>query len=108
MVVTETFKALGDPVRLEMVLRLASGASHTVGSVSSGLGLTRQGARKHLQVLAEAELVSLRPKGREMEVQLNRDSLETARAFIAELESRWEKRLVALRDFVEGDASAGG
>jgi len=101
MAVVETFKALGDPVRLEMVQRLASGSSHTVGSLSSGLGITRQGARKHLQVLTDAKLIILEPKGRETEVRLQRDSLDTARAFISELERRWDRRLEALRNFVE-------
>ena len=104
MTVVETFKALGDPVRLEMVERLATGSSYTVGSLSSGLGITRQGARKHLQVLTEANLIILEPKGRETEVRLLRDSLDTARAFITELEQRWDKRLEALRNFVELEA----
>ncbi|RYX81012.1 metalloregulator ArsR/SmtB family transcription factor [bacterium] len=104
MTVADTFKALGDPVRLEMVQRLASGASYTVGGLSNGLGITRQGARKHLQVLTEAKLITLEPKGRETQVRLDRDSLETARSFITELERRWDKRLEALRDFVELEA----
>jgi DNA-binding transcriptional ArsR family regulator len=105
MVVAETFKALGDPVRLEMIRRLASGDSYTVGGISDGLGITRQGARKHLQVLTDAKLITLSPKGRETEVHLDRDSLEAARAFIADLEQRWDKRLEALRDFVEQEVS---
>ena len=105
MSVTETFKALGDPVRLEMVRRLSSGASFTVGGLSSGLGITRQGARKHLQVLTEAKLIILEPQGRETQVRLDRNSLDAARSFIVELEQRWDQRLEALRDFVEGDGS---
>lgn len=101
MAVVETFKALGDPVRLEMVRRLTSGSSHTVGSISSGLGVSRQGARKHLEVLTKAGLIVLEPKGRETAVRIDRDSLEAARRFIAELEQRWDERLEALRDFVE-------
>ncbi len=96
-----TFKALGDPTRLAMLQRLADGAAYTIGSISNGLGLSRQGARKHLQVLAGAKLVTLRNNGRETEVALDAASLARARAFIAELEQRWDRRLIALKEFVE-------
>lgn len=103
MVVAKTFKALGDPVRLEILERLSNGATHTLGSVSSGLGLTRQGARKHLQVLTNADLVSLQTMGRETQVKLDAESLATARGFITELELRWDRRLQSLCEFVEGE-----
>jgi DNA-binding transcriptional ArsR family regulator len=101
MLVAETFKALGDPIRLEMVKRLADGSRHTIGGLSDGLGLTRQGARKHLQVLADVELVSLQTKGRQTEVSLDTTSLAAAKSFIADLERQWDQRLHALRKFVE-------
>ncbi|MDQ3098746.1 MAG: helix-turn-helix domain-containing protein [bacterium] len=97
------FRALGDPTRLEMVLRLSSGDIYTITTVSNGLGITRQGARKHLQLLADANVITLEPKGRDTEVHLNRDTLERGKAFITELELRWDRRLEALRQFVERD-----
>jgi DNA-binding transcriptional ArsR family regulator len=101
MHVTDTFKALGEPVRLEMVKRLSDGSHQTVGGLFNGLGLTRQGARKHLQVLADAELVNLRINGRQTEVSLDLTALAAAKAFIADLELQWDQRLHALREFVE-------
>ena len=95
------FRALGDPVRLAMVQRLSSGESFTVGAVSHGFGITRQGARKHLQVLADAHLISLEAKGRDVVVQLDAKTLERAKAFIAELEAKWEKRLQSLKKLLE-------
>jgi DNA-binding transcriptional ArsR family regulator len=103
MAVVELFRALGDPTRLEMVRRLSSGNSYTLTSVSNGLAISRQGARKHLKILAEANVISLEPKGRDTEVRLERDALETGRAFIAELEIRWDKRLEALRRLVDAE-----
>lgn len=97
------FRALGDPVRLEMVRRLSSGAPATVGTVSSGFGISRQGARKHLQVLADAGLVALSPSGRDVHVQLDAEKLEAARAFIAQLEAQWDARLQKLKEFVESE-----
>ncbi len=107
MLVAETFKALGDPIRLEMIERLSDGSRRSVGSLFDGLGLTRQGARKHLQVLADAELVTLEIKGRQTEVSLDPTTLASAKTFIAGLELQWDQRLVALRDFVEENDSSG-
>lgn len=103
MLVDQTFKALGDPVRIEMLRRLTDGSRYTVGNISNGLGLTRQGARKHLQVLAKVNLVMLRPKGRQVEVKLNATSLSIAKTFITELEKYWDQRLQSLREYIEDD-----
>jgi DNA-binding transcriptional ArsR family regulator len=95
------FRALGDPTRMEMVRRLASGESYTITTVSRGLDITRQGARKHLQILADAKVVLLTPKGRDTQVRLLRDTLDQGRAFITELERQWDMRLEALRNYVD-------
>ena len=103
MAIAETFKALGDPLRLEMVRRLSDGVPCTITNVSSGLGLTRQGARRQLQVLVDAKIVNLDPKGRDVYVQLDPEALGTAKSYIAELELRWDRRLAALRRYVEDE-----
>lgn len=97
----EIFRALGDPIRLEMVQRLRSGSRCTISLISEGLGITRQGARKHLQVLADAQVVALHPEGRDVLVSLEPVALDRAKQFINEIEHRWDTRLDALRKFVE-------
>lgn len=103
MPVAELFQALGDPIRLEMVSRLSSGNTYTISSISSDLGMSRQGARKHLQVLSNAHIVKLEIHGRDTQVSLQRESFEQGKAFITELEQRWNKRLEKLRIFIEED-----
>lgn len=99
--VAQVFAALGDPVRLEMVRRLSRHQPCTIAEVSAGLGITRQGARKHLQVLADTGLVALAPHGREVHVALDRRRLEPARSFLEKLEQQWDRRLLALKRAVE-------
>ncbi len=101
MAVSEVFRALGDPVRLEMLQRLSRGAPSTVSNLTAGLGITRQGARKHLQTLADAGLVSLEPKGREVLVELEADALSNLQNFISALEQQWDARLEGLKRFTE-------
>lgn len=105
MLVAETFKALGDPTRLKIIERLSSGSPYTLGTVSEDLGLTRQGARKHLQILADAELVRITPQGRQTVITLEPTTLKNANTFIENIEQQWAHRLEALRAYVENNKS---
>lgn len=97
----QLFKALGDPIRIEMVRRLAEGTSHTITSLSNGLKISRQGARKHIQILVDARAIQLEQHGRETKVILLKDTLDKGKAFIEKLEKQWDMRLEALRRYVE-------
>lgn len=101
MIEAEIYKALGDPVRLEMIKRLAGGLPYTIGELSNDLGVSRQGARKQLQVLVSANIVHLTPQGRETQVILDAATLQIARKFITKLENQWDQRLEALKNFTE-------
>ena len=101
MIEAEIYKALGDPIRLEIVKRLSTKPSSTIGELSSNLGVSRQGARKQLQVLVDANVVYLTQHGRETLVTLDTKTLEIARSFIAQLERHWDARLEALKKFTE-------
>ncbi len=103
MVEAEIYKALGDPIRLEIVSRLAGGSPSTIGELSGNLGISRQGARKQLQVLVAANVVHLVPRGRQTRVVLDTETLQLARSFIARLEIQWDRRLEALKEFAESD-----
>lgn len=97
------YKALGDPIRLEMVQRLSRTSPLLIGEVSSDLGVTRQAARKQLEILVEAKVVKLIPKGRETEAHLDTKELTKAKRFIEGLEKLWDKRLISLKNFVESE-----
>lgn len=101
MTVDTIFKALGDPVRLEIITRLTDGSTYTIGRLSEDLGVSRQGARKQIQVLVTADVIELHPAGRETQVTLNAESLQVARVFIARLEQQWDRRLLALKELIE-------
>jgi DNA-binding transcriptional ArsR family regulator len=101
MTEAQLFKALGDPLRLTLVKRLSGGTMYTMGDLTQGLGVTRQAARKQLQVLASAKIVQLKPHGREVIVVLDIDSFKQGKDFITNLENKWDKHLMKLKNFVE-------
>lgn len=94
------FTAIADPTRRQMLEMLAATESLTPTQFAEKLPITRQGVSKHLNILAEAGLVSERKEGRERRYFLTPDPLDEATAWIRGLSALWEQRLSALHDFL--------
>jgi DNA-binding transcriptional ArsR family regulator len=56
--------AIGDPARAAMLSRLLDGRYHTAAELAAQAGVAASTASQHLKVLADAQLVSVRPQGR--------------------------------------------
>ena len=98
----EIYKALGDPIRLEIIRRLTfAGPPINLSELTKDLGVSRQGARKQVQVLVNLGAVKLHSSTREVLVELRIDSLTKARDYLTKLESQWDLRLSKLKDFLE-------
>jgi len=95
------FRALGDEQRWTLLQRLGP-APKRLGELAEGLDITRQAVRKHLDVLAEANLVTLRPVGRTTMVEPNARAIAQARQELDLLSQRWDERLVRLKRHLEG------
>jgi len=59
------FAALADATRREILDRLFEVQGQTLNELVAGLGMRRQSATRHLQVLEDAGLVAVRWRGRE-------------------------------------------
>ncbi|MFC9298062.1 ArsR/SmtB family transcription factor [Streptomyces sp. NPDC057011] len=70
----EVLAALGHPVRLEIVRRLASGEEAFCGEVVPDL--PRSSVTHHLKTLRESGVICQRPQGRKLYLVLRRDDLE--------------------------------
>ncbi|MBC7982017.1 helix-turn-helix transcriptional regulator [Candidatus Parcubacteria bacterium] len=102
MTASTIFKALGEPTRLKMVERLSLGGSHTITSLLQEFPISRQGGRKHLQILLDSKIIYMIPDGRNTLVTLDTKGLNVGKKFLEKLEIKWEKKLLALKDYVEG------
>lgn len=96
----QTFTALADPVRREIVLRLASGPA-AVGDITRPFSISRPAVSRHLRVLREAGIVAADKQGRRQIYRLSPTALEGAEGFLAEVRSAWEETLSAFKDYVE-------
>src|SRR5919201_4918022 len=67
----DVFKALADPTRRRLLDRLRENNGQTLGELCEGLGMARQSATQHLDVLEAANLVSTVRRGRQKLHYLN-------------------------------------
>jgi len=88
------FKALADPTRRQLLDRLREHDGQTLGQLCERLGMARQSATQHLDVVVRAGLVTVVRRGRERLHYLNPTPIH-------EIEQRWistfdKPRLLAL------------
>jgi DNA-binding transcriptional ArsR family regulator len=93
--------ALGDPMRLRLLNLLLESDEATASALARTLPITRQGVAKHLTVLERAGLVKARRAGREVRFTVRDDRLDQARQQIAQVASRWDERLAAIKQIAE-------
>lgn len=88
--------ALADPTRREMIRQLAERGPGTATEFASTFPITRQAITKHLDVLHDAGLVSVRRSGREQRYTLTPEPLDEAMAWLSDVAAQWDSRLAAL------------
>ena len=95
------FTALADPVRRQLLVDLAEHSPRTATQLARHYPQSRQGILKHLNVLREADLVTVYQRGREKRYSLSPASLRELDQWIAALNAKWDARLSRLKAFVE-------
>ena len=96
------YQALGDPTRLEIVQRLGDRGPLPTLELVEGLGMSRQAATKHLQVLENAGLVESHVEGRQVVRELKLEVLNQAGDWLAQRSQLWDRKLESLKRLVEG------
>ncbi|MDQ6841277.1 MAG: metalloregulator ArsR/SmtB family transcription factor [Actinomycetota bacterium] len=97
------FRALADPTRRSIVLRLTSGDA-TVSELAGPYDMSLAAVSKHLQVLQHAGLMEQRRLGRRRQCSLNARRLRDAYSWLSQYERFWDARLEGLvKHFEQGD-----
>ncbi|MFD0890808.1 ArsR/SmtB family transcription factor [Streptosporangium algeriense] len=73
----EVMHALADPVRLEILARLARSEGENCGEIGSGIDVHKSTMSHHYRVLREAGVTLTTMDGRSRLVRLRRDDLNT-------------------------------
>ncbi|MGH9278540.1 MAG: ArsR/SmtB family transcription factor [Acidimicrobiales bacterium] len=98
--VDAVFSALSDPTRRAVLRRLADGPASPT-ELAGDLPVSRQAVSKHLEVLRHAGLVESARAGREHLFQMTPGPMAEAADWMADVGTRWDRRLQALRQQFE-------
>jgi DNA-binding transcriptional ArsR family regulator len=93
--VSAPFDVLAEPTR-RRILDLLLERPRLVGDLTDQLGLTQPGTSKHLRILREAGLVSVRRDAQRRWYELRPDPLVEVDAWLAPYRRLWADRLDAL------------
>jgi DNA-binding transcriptional ArsR family regulator len=96
----DPFRALGHPLRREIVERL-SGGSAMVAEVTGDLGVSKPTISRHLRTLEEAGVISRVIDGRTHRLFLEPETLAEASRWIDSQRVRWERLFDVVGEYLE-------
>jgi len=94
------FQLVAEPARRQ-ILDLLRDGERTVGELVDRLRLSQPGVSKHLKVLREAGLVTVRADGKRRLYALRADPLADVDAWLARYRAFWSERLDDLERHLE-------
>jgi DNA-binding transcriptional ArsR family regulator len=103
----ETFAALSDPTRREILATLAQG-DRTVSDLAAPHDMSLPAISKHLGVLERAGLVTRERDGRVRRCHLEREPLAAAMRWIADYGRFWDESFDSLEQLLASRGKRGG
>ena len=95
----DTFIALADPTRRNIVLSLAAGES-SFGDLADKYEMSRPAVSQHLKVLRDAGIVTVRPEAQRRIYSLSDNGLEEMEAWLQKVRDFWSPRLDKLEQIL--------
>lgn len=96
------FRALSDPTRRGILQLLARG-DMTIAEVAENFSMTRAAVKKHLIILHEGDLITVRTVGRTRKNALNPKGLRRVFDWFGFFDAFWDDRLAKLKEEIEKD-----
>ncbi|MDH3620535.1 MAG: metalloregulator ArsR/SmtB family transcription factor [Gammaproteobacteria bacterium] len=95
----DTFTALADPTRRQIIESLAVGES-SFGDLADKFEMSRPAVSQHLKVLRDAGIVTARADAQRRIYRLNDDSFEEIEAWLGKVRDFWSQRLDKLEQLL--------
>jgi DNA-binding transcriptional ArsR family regulator len=96
------FRALADPTRRSILLLLANN-DMSIAEVADNFQMTRAAVKKHLTVLSDGGLISVKVDGRSRMNSLNAAGLKQVFDWFGYFDAFWDERLDTLKSQIEKD-----
>ena len=95
----DTFTALADPTRRQIIEALAAGES-SFGDLADRFDMSRPAVSQHLKVLKDTGIVASRPDAQRRIYRLTDDSLDEVDAWLGKVRDYWSQRLDKLEQLL--------
>jgi DNA-binding transcriptional ArsR family regulator len=97
----DVFQAIADPTRRE-IIRMISGRDLNLNAVAGNFGISRPAISKHIKILTECGLVTIKQQGRERFCEAKLDKLNEVSLWVEQYKRFWESKLDALEKYLDG------
>ncbi len=95
----DIFQAIADPTRRAIIALIALQAM-TPNAIAEHFNTSRQAVSKHIQILAECDLLSQQQVGREIYYKLEVDKMKEIDKWLEQFRKIWETRFSQLDDLL--------
>jgi DNA-binding transcriptional ArsR family regulator len=103
---SDAFNAVAEPRRRE-ILNFLAFQERPVGDIVDSLGLGQPSVSKHLRVLRDVGLVSVRRDGRHMLYRTDAEAIRPLHEWTRTFERLWSHQLLRIRERAERDSGKG-
>jgi DNA-binding transcriptional ArsR family regulator len=98
----DTFTALADPTRRQIIESLALGEA-SFGQIADQFEMTRPAVSQHLKTLREAGIVTVRADAQRRIYRLSDHGLDELDAWLSKVRSYWNQRLDKLEQLLAAE-----
>lgn len=100
----DTFSAIAEPIRREILLALKSGP-HPAGAIASRFTVTPSAISQHLRALRSARLIQMRAHGQRRIYSIDPRGFRRLRSWLNSYRAFWDQRLDELEHVIRKEAS---
>lgn len=95
----DVFQAIADPTRREIINMLAH-QSLNLNAVADKFPISRPAVSKHIRILTECGLISIKQQGRERYCEANFKKLREVSEWVNQFKVLWNQKLDSLDEFL--------
>ena len=95
----DVFQAIADPTRRE-IIHLIAGKSMNLNAVADNFNVSRPAISKHVKILQQCGLLTIRQQGRERFCEARLERLNEVNDWVAQYQKFWNQKLDALEDYL--------
>jgi DNA-binding transcriptional ArsR family regulator len=100
----DVFQAIADPTR-RAIINMVAHKSLNLNAVAENFDVSRPAISKHIKILTECGLIMIRQQGRERFCEAQLEKLNEVSDWVEQYRVFWTKKLDALGEFLDSEAS---